>query len=1346
MAGTVPMKSPLSRKAFSPQQHKRNTSRSSTGSVGSNFLAEQYDRDRKAIIHSCFKDANGNQYMTHVRIIEDAKYPSSRPGNDSKLEYKKKRVLIVSSKSYDGKSVFLHKARENTDGSFQIGRTWNLSELQKIERDIEIPEGFLLFLTKKYYWQTNSAKERTVFIKTLVKIFTQAFDGHVPELINWDLGLFYLDEKSYHRALISSKRPSSHSLKKIPYNANNTATIKQVSEKFDSNRVKNEQTHNQQQYDRKNDISTNQFPPPQDNSQYLPTKNNEVEIETSQSFLTAQENIADTSISTVKQSRLLPAVTDYKNTYPNNADFTNSSGLDNKLKGGETDNSQGDTSKSYPNEGNQFFKGIKKELDNIPQISYDRDRSSYGTQDSIKQDKREEDFAMNKNKYQYNSQLRHSQPRSLTHTNASTVSNNTNSSVDRNAQHPMLSNENRSQQLDHYVETSTHISDLNDPPEMRSTSNKSVDKPNSDKLLQDLNALLGENIENSSNSAHNNFNENPEKVTYNFEPEKIQNVQEDTYDRDFNEASYTNKKKNEYVSSNHNSSQFDHTDSERRADQSMDTNDMSFEKDDEVRFSHVFDNKDTAHQYHEVDTIQEEEQINDLSALTEPTHKPIMDDKMTRINVKDEMLTEALSDINWSSELDANTLVELLDSKLKETEYSFNKDLLALQDIGEIIQPYEKSVETECSRMTPQFHVFLMELNNFAQDIQFVEKQNNGLQVESANKKLLWSTLSELLNTVSLDEDTLKDLLKCPIRERNLPWMEEQLDLLSKAIKAISGESSNEDYNLREMEAMKKRHRYYKKVTEKFLERVVEEMGILFANINNDGTSNEQLISLLQRLLVFSPLIAFCKEIDDESYNNIIDKWNKHILLVYSGIWNKMLTLVNNDVVVKIKSEKTIPQNTDVEPLVNQWNIFRKTRELEGEASKPNLLFSELVNLLNFIQQHCTVYQNFVNNFFHISSNLTFSEYVHKYKDPASRVIALDKIQQLDSNRESANTKMQMVSKVFQPITVKLSRFLLEICSKKPNLQPTIMLLLEQKIRNLESSNQEFLFTTLKRIFDQLHQSWNEFIEGECLFVERNLVNDFNKETSSFIYSFPIFVKQCQDNLSLGSKLCHVEDPKDLQVHSVTIDSYYKLSSNIVKVLETKNHANMSNITQQSLTEEALIETITLLINYNWLIEFLTMLNVRLDGIFDSCLRQCKKAFDVQKDVYSNHLLHDTMQKLKSFVDGAALMAENAVDTPANMIQWSGYSKQNLENILNSYSSADIKLLIQKLHKHMSEDLKTTKPDIIRALLMEKCWSSLQGQMVSLYLKLCTLIDTSYRGARVKFSKNDIIGNFEEFK
>ncbi|KAG8626909.1 hypothetical protein KVT40_005854 [Elsinoe batatas] len=167
--------------------------------------AQRFESEKQRIQESCFAkmDEHGQQaesYITHLRIEEDGAYPSMPPPIDSAPDNKKARVIIVSVRSTG--RVRVHKARENHNGSFSIGKTWNLEDLTAIESFNYIaPDadqnrrsncqragslGFVVTIGKPYYWQAGTAKERDFFMASLVKIFRKYTKGRVPELIGFD--------------------------------------------------------------------------------------------------------------------------------------------------------------------------------------------------------------------------------------------------------------------------------------------------------------------------------------------------------------------------------------------------------------------------------------------------------------------------------------------------------------------------------------------------------------------------------------------------------------------------------------------------------------------------------------------------------------------------------------------------------------------------------------------------------------------------------------------------------------------------------------------------------------------------------------------------------------------------------------------------------------------------------------------------------------------------------------------------------------------------------------------------------------------------------------------------------
>ncbi len=138
------------------------------------------------------------RYITHIRITEDSRYPTTPPPPNSPPENKKERVILLAVRSTG--RVRMHKARENPNGTFSVGKTWNFEELTIVEsfgnrapRSAEEAEqfrwagdtGFAVTILKPYFWQTNSSMEKSYFIGSLVKVYKRYTEGRLPQLIGF---------------------------------------------------------------------------------------------------------------------------------------------------------------------------------------------------------------------------------------------------------------------------------------------------------------------------------------------------------------------------------------------------------------------------------------------------------------------------------------------------------------------------------------------------------------------------------------------------------------------------------------------------------------------------------------------------------------------------------------------------------------------------------------------------------------------------------------------------------------------------------------------------------------------------------------------------------------------------------------------------------------------------------------------------------------------------------------------------------------------------------------------------------------------------------------------------------
>ncbi|KAF6071628.1 Exocyst complex component SEC3 N-terminal PIP2 binding PH family protein [Candida albicans] len=128
--------------------------------AGSTNSEQQRKLTTDKIISDCYskviidggRKVNDVSYITHIGVIEYSHYPSAPPPSNTNFGTVKHRILVLCKKN-SGR-MQLQKGKYQADKNFyQIGRTWDLSELQYIKK--VGPEGLILQLNKVYYWKCD---------------------------------------------------------------------------------------------------------------------------------------------------------------------------------------------------------------------------------------------------------------------------------------------------------------------------------------------------------------------------------------------------------------------------------------------------------------------------------------------------------------------------------------------------------------------------------------------------------------------------------------------------------------------------------------------------------------------------------------------------------------------------------------------------------------------------------------------------------------------------------------------------------------------------------------------------------------------------------------------------------------------------------------------------------------------------------------------------------------------------------------------------------------------------------------------------------------------------------------
>lgn len=156
-------------------------------------------------------------YITHIKIMEYSSHPSTPPPPEAiNNQTEKPRVIIVAVRK-SGR-VRMHKSKENANGTFSIGKTWDLNDLSTLEsftstsveprkRQWAGDTGFVVNIGKPYFWQCQADKEKKFFIASLIKIYSKYTGGKLPELVGFDPR--ELDQVLGSRRLPAQGRPGA---------------------------------------------------------------------------------------------------------------------------------------------------------------------------------------------------------------------------------------------------------------------------------------------------------------------------------------------------------------------------------------------------------------------------------------------------------------------------------------------------------------------------------------------------------------------------------------------------------------------------------------------------------------------------------------------------------------------------------------------------------------------------------------------------------------------------------------------------------------------------------------------------------------------------------------------------------------------------------------------------------------------------------------------------------------------------------------------------------------------------------------------------------------------------------
>lgn len=127
-----------------------------------------------------------NAYIAHLKIWEDVEGGAADSAAAAAGATKKARYLILAVQKDTGR-VTINKAKRNANGSFSIGKDWDLNTLRQVQ--VLHPDVFSITLSRPYQWQTQQPIEQQLFLQSLVKVYRKYMQDDGPRLIGIDVPL-----------------------------------------------------------------------------------------------------------------------------------------------------------------------------------------------------------------------------------------------------------------------------------------------------------------------------------------------------------------------------------------------------------------------------------------------------------------------------------------------------------------------------------------------------------------------------------------------------------------------------------------------------------------------------------------------------------------------------------------------------------------------------------------------------------------------------------------------------------------------------------------------------------------------------------------------------------------------------------------------------------------------------------------------------------------------------------------------------------------------------------------------------------------------------------------------------
>lgn len=1349
-------------------------------------LAKQYEIDMKKIHDSLFLEVDSTNskvenYLAHVRIIEDAKSQSSRPPANSPQSNKKNRFLLLSVKTSGRKR--LHKAKESSSGMIQIGRSWDFDELISLELDDQVPTGFVCQMGKKYYWEVHTPKERRVWCSTLVDNYIRYTQGNLPQLINCSVDYFHLENlyDSYHGG--SSSVPSQNKTPK-PQILSRTPVL---SPKGNS-------------------------PSTFANSQRSPSKSN------SQDLTSLKKNLGNTNSANSSMAaavRGASATTLPLSASSRSPDLDNRYKLEQERKMYEEQKQKEQLARKQQEEKRliearrqaeeqEHQKQLvieqkrKQELEKRRQQELERRKQKElerRKREESEKAQQEEELERARKEQVEKARLAEEQERSRQH-----------EEVERAKQQEIRRQEEvlrMKQQKAQQLEEERREKERTNQVQLAEAATK-VKKTGYENQQRLQNNGLSEIAKRGPPSGM--LSNEPSQMSFEIGDEhRFQNINA-SVESDISLGidnyidGYTSIGEEEAQTAPLNLSK-------PRARSAVATQPIG--KLGAPVITTTLDEISGVTNHENVSNLSIDSELNKL--LTPVNHLESMENEIDKSfgegnrhharsrafsRVSDSTpdnndLLEILEEIGYDPiEDDSASLQKKLLKELDKLQYDKIETLIKVTGVSSALKQSIFTAFQNCDHIDPILALFGVQLTTFKEDVDFIEEQGQGLQVEATNEKLLMNELNEIVHSVEISDSKLQMLLgtKITLGYQNSE-LEKTLNELYYALLKVSGsqEKLNVDHGISKMKALQEKKRSYENVRDTFVARFKKQAGRIFESVslslssklenvspdNFDNFLNTIFFDKMTYLLTVEGLIAFVKSVSISDYYDIIDSYVAAMKPFFENLASVLMKKLEQN--VSLLDVQQFSFSSDPANLIDKMYISSKSKKDFGSSRGGNMFVmnqsnneeklsgdNEIIKLINIYFSQATrvmgAEQEMMKKLFALSSSPDMS-FENVVKLPLEKrcqefVATSDFLNgTIESDREIGDYIFDIMRQLFDSTFGSLLKILLSVSKGNILLTPGILCLLKSSSQSLAPTSHEYLYGNFTKLETKVNSIWVKEIDQQS---QEILSSKVRCQVMNFVKAYPVFfgrIHAIVDSLDLVNLVVFGTDQKVYGNYYMIWDIIMSALNKGVESMKFEVILQDSNSEEHDIDADASFEKhLTLWINYKWmfeesksLLEFPKDLSRSIDDLRDRELRTFSECFGRRFKIGNIIRLVEDL--------------ENLLSNNGNPSTFSTYSVENIKSLMVAFKGDSFKEEISSLAKGLKSVLKgrcyfigdnresefsIAIGEQIEKELYNNCMFALCQLYISTFSKLSSIVDQYYSNFEVPVDKYIINFNFKK--